>query len=405
MAPVEVRLSTFEAVREAFRQKDLKQSLYDEGGVVMAGVLLTLHGDEHRSRRRLENRLFRRDTFRRYERDLVAEIISGTVAPFVAAGRADLVQVAYRVIMNLTALIAGLDRAGTVEETESLLRYTKLFSVGATLAHSTRDHAEVRAEVAAGLADFEAEFLAPSVERRRKLLDQVAAGVLAEEALPPDVLTTLLRNEDDLDLPPDLILREVAFYLQAGSHSTANAFTHTMHELFTWVAAHPEDLARSREDRLFLQRCSHEALRLYPASPVACRVAMAPVRLRTGTEIGAGTAVVLDLMTANRDPAVFGADAGSFDPERTLPDGVAPWGHSFGGGMHACIGAELDGGLDPAATRDSPGDHLFGTVTTLAAAVLDAGVRPDPDRPPALDPDTSRPHFGSYPVIFESAQP
>jgi len=402
---VEVRLATFDEVRDAFRQKDLKQSLYDEGGVVMAGVLLTLHGDEHRSRRRLENRLFRRDTFRRYEHDLVADIISGTLAPFVAGGRADLVQVAYRVIMNLTALIAGLDRAGTVEETESLLRYTKLFSVGATLAHSTRDHDEVRAEVAAGLAEFDAEFLRPSVERRRKLLDQVAAGALAEDALPPDVLTTLLRNEDDLDLPPDLILREVAFYLQAGSHSTANAFTHTMHELFGWGAAHPDDLGRARADRLFLQRCSHEALRLYPASPVALRVALAPVRLRTGREIGAGDAVVLDLMAANRDPAVFGADAAAFNPRRPLPDGVAPWGHSFGGGTHACIGAELDGGLDPAQTRDDPATHLFGTVTTLAAAVLDAGVRLDPDRAPVLDPDTSRPHFGSYPVIFESALP
>ena len=46
------------------------------------------------------------------------------------------------------------------------------------------------------------------------------------------MLTTLLRNQDDLDLPPDVIRREVAFYLQAGSHSTANAFTHTMDEVF-----------------------------------------------------------------------------------------------------------------------------------------------------------------------------
>jgi cytochrome P450 len=397
---VQITLSTFEEVRDAFRQRDLKQSLYDEGGVVMAGVLLTLHGDPHRARRRLENRLFRRDTFRRYERDLTGEIIRGTLEPFVAAREADLVQVAYRVIMNLTALIAGIDRAGAVEETESLLRYTKLFSVGATLVHSTRDHAEVRHEVADGLERFDREFLAPSVERRRKLIDQVDSGHLPEDSLPPDVLTTLLRNQDDLDLPGDLVRREVAFYLQAGSHSTANAFTHTIHELFMWGREHPEDLERAATDRLFLQRCSHEALRLFPASPIAARIAMAPVRLRTGTEIPDGAAVTLDLMAANRDPAVFGADAAEFNPHRPLPDGVAPWGHSFGGGMHACIGTELDGGLDPAQTRDSPGDHLFGTVTTLAAAVLDHGVRPDPARPPILDPDTSRPHFGCYPVIF-----
>jgi hypothetical protein len=175
-----------------------------------------------------------------------------------------------------------------------------------------------------------------------------------------------------------------------------------MHELFAW-AAHPADLERARTDKRFLQRCAHEALRLFPASPDAHRSALAPVRLRTGTEIPDGASVVLDLMAANRDPSVFGDDAAAFNPHRPLPDGVAPWGHSFGGGMHACIGTELDGGLDPAQTRDDPGDHLFGTVTTLAAAVLDHGVRPDPARPPRRDPDTSRPHFGSYPVTFGGA--
>ena len=394
-------LRSFDEVRDAFRAKDLKQALYDEGGVVMADVLLTLHGDSHRLRRRLENRLFRRDTFRRYERDLTAEIITKTLEPFLAAGEADLVSLGYRVIMNLTALIAGIDRpAGTAEETEALLEFTKLFSVGATLVHSTLDHGSVRASVADGLERFDAQFLRASVERRRRLLDRSRSGELPESELPPDVLTILLRNEDDLDLPPEVVRREVAFYLQAGSHSTANAFTHTMDEVFRWVERHPGDGERARTDKLFLQRCAHEALRLYPASPIAFRRALTAVRLRSGVEIPAGAAVTLDLMAANRDEGVFGADAARFNPHRPLPDGVAPWGHSFGAGTHACIGMELDGGLDPAQTRDDPGDHLFGTVTTLAAAVLGAGARPEPSRPPERDPDTSRPHFRSYPVIF-----
>jgi cytochrome P450 len=398
---MEITLQTFDEVREAFRVKEFKQALYDEGGVVMADVLLTLHGDRHRLRRRLENRLFRRDTFRRYERELTAEIVTKTLEPFLSARHADLVQLGYRVIMNLTALIAGIDRRdGTPEETEALLEFTKVFSVGATLVHSTRDHAEVRAEVAEALDRFDAQFLEGSVARRQGLLARHAAGELPDEELPPDVLTVLLRNQDDLDLPPEVVRREVAFYLQAGSHSTANAFTHTMDEVFRWCEAHPEDRARVTDDRLFLQHCSHEALRLYPASPIALRTALAPVKLRSGLDVPEGATVVLDLMSANRDPAVFGDDAGDFNPYRPLPDGVTPWGHSFGAGMHACIGMELDGGLDPAQTRDDPGDHLFGTVTTLAAAVLAGGARPDPDRPAMKDPDTSRPHFSAYPVIF-----
>ncbi|HET9769467.1 MAG TPA: cytochrome P450, partial [Acidimicrobiia bacterium] len=61
--PVVVTVSTFEEARDAYRQKELRQALYDEGEIIMGDVLVNLHGDEHRARRRLENRLFRRDTF------------------------------------------------------------------------------------------------------------------------------------------------------------------------------------------------------------------------------------------------------------------------------------------------------------------------------------------------------
>ena len=70
MDPVEITVATYEQARDAFRRKELRQALYDEGDVVMADVLVNLHGDEHRARRRLENRLFRKDTHARYEREL-----------------------------------------------------------------------------------------------------------------------------------------------------------------------------------------------------------------------------------------------------------------------------------------------------------------------------------------------
>ena len=42
-------------------------------------MLVNLHGDEHRSRRRLENRLFRGETFVHYERDLFPQVIEETL--------------------------------------------------------------------------------------------------------------------------------------------------------------------------------------------------------------------------------------------------------------------------------------------------------------------------------------
>ena len=64
------------------------QALYDAGEVIMSDVIVNLHGAEHRDRRRLENRLFRRDTFTMYERELFPPIIDQTFAPHLAGGRA-----------------------------------------------------------------------------------------------------------------------------------------------------------------------------------------------------------------------------------------------------------------------------------------------------------------------------
>src|ERR1700753_2177117 len=84
-------LKSYADVREAFRQHDLKQALYDAGGAVMADSLITLHGEAHKRRRRVENRLFRRGTFRYWELDLVPGTIEQSFAGPLGAGSADLV--------------------------------------------------------------------------------------------------------------------------------------------------------------------------------------------------------------------------------------------------------------------------------------------------------------------------
>lgn len=393
-----VTLTRWADVLDALRHKDLRQALYDEGAVVMADCLLTLHGEAHRDRRRLENRLFRRGVFETWENGLLGSTLAATLTPAVAAGRADLTVLGYRLAMSLTAHIAGIDHDAADEAaTERLYAVVKHFSEGATLVHSTRDKATVRAEVAATLERFDAELLQPAISRRRALLAGEADG---GPSAPADVLTTLLRNQDRLELPDSVVQREIAFYLQAGAHSTANAFTHTVDQVLTWGEAHPDDLALARADKGFVQRAVHETLRLWPASPVAWR---RPVRDTTvaGRPVAAETLVVLDLLAANRDVDVWGRDADRFEPRRAVPAaaGVAPWGLSFGAGMHACIGQELDGGIVPGDTGVD-GTHLFGTVAVMAHAVLAAGAARDPDAPPVLDPASTRRHFSSYPIVF-----
>ena len=398
--PVVVTVTTYDEAKDAYRQKALRQALYDAGEVIMADVIVNLHGDEHRSRRRLENRLFRRDRMESYEQDLFPATIAETIGPHVAAGGCELVTLSHQLMMNLAAQTAGIDRPrGTPEETFHLYRYLMCFIEGATLAHYTGDRDAKRAEVAEQLEQFDTEFLTPSIERRRAALEEESLGSRPPQDVPADVLTTLLRNTDGLALTHETIRRETAFYLLAGAHTSATAFTRTLHRIFTWCEQHPGDRERVRTDPMFVQRCMHETIRLEPSSPVAMRWALEDVELRSGTTVPRGAKVVIDLMGVNRDPTVFGPDAASFDPTRELPDGVAPWGLSFGSGMHACIGQDLAGGLPADATEATEG-HLYGLVPVAVQWMIDHGARPDPDDPPLMDTTTARPYWGRYPVRF-----
>ena len=399
-AITDITVSTYEQAREAFRQKELRQALYDEGDVVMADVLVNLHGADHRARRRLENRLFRKDTHRMYERELFPPVVASTLEPHVASGHAELVTLSHELMMNLAAFTAGVDRPkGTRDETMHLYSYLMLFIQGATLAHYTGDRVAKRAEVAAGLAAFDTEFLSPSVARRRALIAQAAAGSSDEADLPKDVLTTLLLHEDELSLPADVVLREISFFLLAGAHTSATAFVRTLHNVFAMATNRPEDLHRARTDLVFLQRCVHETVRLQPSSPVAMRWALADVDLPGGVHVPTGARLTIDLMAVNRDPKAFGDRADAFDPHRPLEPGVPPWGMSFGLGMHACIGQDLAAGLDPMGGSVGD-DHLYGLVPVAIRALLDAGGRPDPDEKATLDPESSRGYWGRYPVVF-----
>lgn len=397
---MDVTITSYAEATECYRHRDLRQALYDAGEVIMSDVIVNLHGAEHRGRRRLENRLFRRDTFFYYQDEFFPTVIESTVAPYIERGRAELVGFGHQLMMNLAALAAGVDRPkGTPEETFHLYDYLKTFIEGATLAHYTGDKQAKAAEVQAKLEAFDAEFLLSSIARRADLIEKFQAGRVDEDDLPRDVLTVLLRNQDKIPMSHESLRREIAFYLLAGAHTSATAFNRVMHNIFQWIAAHPEDARRVTEDRLFVQRCTHETIRLQPSSPTGMRWALDDITLSTGRTIAKGDRVIIDLVTINRDTALFGDDAESFNPHRRLPPEVAPWGLSFGQGMHACIGQDLAAGLR-FMDGDALDSHLFGLVPVAVQTMFDHGCRPDPDNAPEMDASTTRPYFGSYPVVF-----
>ena len=381
----------------ALRIKDLKQSLYDDGEVIMDQVLVCLHGEEHKKRRKLENKIFTREVFKYYENEVFPRTINETLEPYIESGKMDLVDYGFRVLLNLTADFSGVDRPEkTKKETEILLGLLKIFASGATLHHSTRDHEEVKNEVRNALKSFDEQFLKPSIKRRKNLIKKQAY-----EDLPSDILTVLLMNEDDLNLPYDVLQREIAFYLLAGAQTSIHSLVHVFHEIHDWVKNNPEKEVKLKDDPIFVQKCFLESTRLHPSSPIALRKPVCPVKLPDDKEANLGDSIVIDLYNSNRDKKVFGEDADKFNPYREPPSGQNLYGLSFGLGMHSCIGRNLAAGVNSKPDTD-PNNHHYGTVTMILRELISRDAIPDPNNKPKMDDKTKRPNWGYYPIIFSS---
>ena len=381
----------------ALRIKDLKQSLYDDGEIIMDQVLVCLHGDEHKKRRKLENKIFTRDVFQYYENTVFPTTINKTLEPYKKSGKMDLVDYGFRVLLNLTADFSGIDRPEkSISETETLLRLLKVFASGATLHHSTRDHEEVKSEVRDALKEFDQKFLIPSINRRKMIINKESS-----DELPNDILTILLVNEDQLNLPYDVLQREIAFYLLAGAQTSIHSLVHAFHEMHNWLKDNPERKSSIKNDPIFIQKCFLESTRLHPSSPVALRKPVCPVKLPGDKDAQPDDNVVIDLYNSNRDKKIFGDDADKFNPDRETPDGQNLYGLSFGLGMHSCIGRNLAAGVN-SKPDTNPDNHHYGTVTMIMRKLISCDALPDPDNTPKMDEKTKRPDWGYYLITFNA---
>jgi cytochrome P450/ferredoxin len=391
-----VVLDRYTDAQDAYRRKELRQAQYDDGDVIMADVLVNLHGTEHRDRRRVENTLFRRATFDHFERDVFPGVIEDVLAPGSAAGGLELVHAGHRMMLHVAALVAGVDLDATNQRAvDDLQRQLSLFTEALTLKQSKLDKAERYAAIKDALAEWTDQFYLPAKRRRLELRRTGGEP-------PRDVLSVLVGHQDELGLPDDVLRRETAFYLLVAAHTSATAFVRSAHHVLEWLAANPAGRDRLRADPYFAQRCVHETIRLNPSSTVGMRRAAEPVTLRSGVVIPQDSLVVIDLRAVNRDQDVFGADAAEFRPDRVIPQGVPPYGLSFAAGMHVCIGQDLAAGV---VQRDGPGvpdGHLFGLITLAVRRLFEFDVRLDPADPPVRDTTTERVYWARYPVRLSS---
>jgi cytochrome P450 len=403
-----IELDRYEDIRAALFDPNLSRSFdkrsYDEGNI-RSGIVSIAHGATHRARRRVENTQFRADVLRLYERDLFPKVMNDLLDVLIDRERVDLFPIGEMLSVVLAARRAGIEYdASSLDDLRALVRHVDAFSQGSAILDA-KDPEAVRALVRATYAEFERDFVRPAWSTRAALIARVRRGELSEEELPHDILTVLLLHRDDpqMELADEArIVREVATYLQGGTHTSAQTLVNALDLVFAIGDGHRGVIDRIANDTLFAQRVVQETLRLRPTTPRMKRRAEADTEV-AGRTVPKDSLVVLDVATANRDPRLFGERADQFDPDRTIDPTVARWGLSFGGGPHQCPGRAVGGGFPVPIDFHADDDHVFGLVALELQAVARRGVRPDAAAAPERDLRTARfTRWLHYPVRFVS---
>ncbi len=388
------------------RIPDLHQALYDADTLFLPRTVVCLHGKEHIEKKRLFMGVFNRTFFRHYQNHVFPAALKETLDPVIRTGKGDMAKFAYRVLVNLVADSAGVDRARTEEDTDRLLALIGKLGHAPTMGQLTNpdDRDRLMAELKEALENFRTEFFEPSAARRRALIAKVEAGDMDEKDLPNDAITAQLRRmPTDDDLPYDERVKDGAFFILAGAFTTANVLMNTVNEVLDWVDSHPEDRKNLIDDPILMQKFIWESVRLHPASPITKRRALCPMHLPDGHDAVEDEFVTIDLTKANRNTDLFGDDAERFNPHRELAGRTPLHGLSFGGGAHSCLGKMLAVGVQITDRNKDEEETEFGTIHMVLHALLKHGIDRDPDRPIEIDESTTRRHFITLPFILNPA--
>jgi cytochrome P450 len=216
-------------------------------------------------------------------------------------------------------------------------------------------------------------------EKRQRLSGEMVSyllGLTKDRRHRPrhDVLTALAQAEIDGDqLTDDELAMFLVQLLVAGNETTRNMVAAGLVAL----AEGGDDWNRLRVDRSLVAGAVEEMLRWTTPVIAFMRTATADTVV-AGQPVAAGEPLLLLFASANRDEAVFGPSAPTFDIERNPNPHVA-----FGFGNHFCLGAAL-ARLEAAAVLEALLDrfahlHPAGRLERSGSSVI-AGVRHAPLR-------------------------
>ncbi|KYF89746.1 cytochrome P450 [Sorangium sp. So ce185] len=206
--------------------------------------------------------------------------------------------------------IPAEDRARFMRWSEAIVNLSHTLSGGEEAARVVSEHAAVKEEMKAYVADL--------LDARRR-------------APEDDLLTRLVEAEVDGErLNEDELLNFFQFLLAAGTETTTNLIDNAI----LCLLESPSELARVRAAPDLVPSAIEEVLRHRSPLQMVFRETRRAIEVH-GQTIPAGKLVLPVIGSANRDPQQF-RDPGRFDVARDPNPHVG-----FGHGIHFCIGASL----------------------------------------------------------------
>jgi cytochrome P450 len=168
---------------------------------------------------------------------------------------------------------------------------------------------------------------------RIAMRDDMAAQLGQIRAAPrPGLINALAQAEINGTVPPDFELLGVISLLIGGGFDTTTALTSRALE---WLSDHPDQRERLSAERVtLLDSATEEFLRYFTPAPGDGRTISADCEI-AGQQFREGERIWLSWAMSNRDPAVFAS------PEEVDLARTGNRHHSFGLGIHRCIGSNV----------------------------------------------------------------
>jgi cytochrome P450 len=264
---------------------------------------------------RLRGLVVKAFTARRVEdmRASIQSIVDDSLDRVAARGRMDLIgEYAFRLPVIVICDMLGIPR----EDRE--IFFVRERSAGRLLDPVPLTRAEIDAANASHLAST--AYFHRLFDRRRR-----EPGV--------DLTTQLVQAEQDgSKLSNEELTANIILLFGAGHETTVNLIGNGLLALHR----HPAQLALLKERPELIGNAVEEFLRYDSSVQLTGRVALEDIEDVGGRRIAQGDSVLCLLGSANRDPAAYPDNPDRLDIARP---NIRP--HSFGGGIHFCLGAQL----------------------------------------------------------------